>query len=83
MTNRLSMDEIENLEQYLSKAYEPITPRMEFVNHLRQRILDPAPQVLLAHNRSFEFWLVFWLSSLFAALGFLWWRFYCAKKLSL
>ena len=50
MSFPLKDEEIQELERQLNRAYEPIKPRQEFVDRLRQRILDPAPKVFKARS---------------------------------
>jgi hypothetical protein len=47
-------EELKQLENHLASLYEPINPRKEFVDHLRERIMDPAPKVLKAQSYTID-----------------------------
>lgn len=70
---------IQEFERYLASAYVPIGPRQEFVEQLRQRIMDPAPKVVKAQSCCIELKFFVLIMSVLAAVsiaGFVFWKVY-------
>lgn len=50
--------EIEQLERDLESALRPVSPRTEFVGHLRQRLIYPSPEIVDIRRPPTAFWVM-------------------------
>ena len=83
MVFSLKEEEIQELEKHLASLYEPIKPRSEFVDHLRERIMDPAPKVLKAQSYTINWRFIMLILAGMATLFLLMitiWKVFIAKS---